>query len=426
MYDYFSSQKYIEFIINSIPAQVYLKDTNLVYIWVNDRFLQYKGMSRDQIIGKKDSDIYPVEQANNIAREDRQVIETGFEIFYEHYSKNTDRFFAIRKTVIRDDNGEIKGLLSVILDITEEKKAAIQLEIAKKEIEEQKEKFKDILENANDFIISMDTKGNIFYANRAFFETMRISETSIKNLNFFDFLESSSREQAYNIFDSILKGIKISHSELVLLTSEGKNIIVEGSFTFRQYSIGSKQILGIFRDITQRKIDEEKIRFLAYHDILTGLPNRLLLFDRINMEINRSIRNGTFISIIMLDLDKFKQINDTLGHNAGDELLKEVSQRMHSVIRKIDTIARMGGDEFVIILSDLKNRSDIEEIVERIIAEISRPYLIKEHTIEITPSLGISMFPEDGNEVDTLLRKADMAMYKSKTKGGKTYSYYSK
>ncbi|MGC8928665.1 MAG: diguanylate cyclase domain-containing protein, partial [Myxococcota bacterium] len=138
------------------------------------------------------------------------------------------------------------------------------------------------------------------------------------------------------------------------------------------------------------------------------------------------IRNGTLLAIIMMDLDKFKNINDTLGHNAGDIVLKEVSGRTKSVIRKIDTVARIGGDEFIIILSDIKSIQDIEDIANRIIEEISRPYSIDREIVEISPSLGISIFPEDGNETDTLIRKADMAMYKSKTKGGKSLSYYSR
>ncbi|MGC9042299.1 MAG: diguanylate cyclase domain-containing protein [Myxococcota bacterium] len=416
----------LDFIINSIPAQIYYKDKDLKYRWVNKRFLQYKGLPEDEIIGKSDNEIYPEEQAKNIINEDRQVIDTGFEIYYEHYSKNSDRYFAIRKTAIKNEDGEIQGILAVIFDITEEKKATIQLEKAKKEIEESREKFRDILENANDFIISLSTDGKIIYANRAFMDTMRTSESLIESRSFLDFLTTQSREQLYMIFDSIMKGIRISHSELTLISPEGKNIIVEGSCTFREYSGGEKYILGIFRDITQRKLDEEKIRFLAYHDVLTGLPNRLLLFDRVNMEINRAIRNGTLLAIIMMDLDKFKNINDTLGHNAGDIVLKEVSGRTKSVIRKIDTVARIGGDEFIIILSDIKSIQDIEDIANRIIEEISRPYSIDREIVEISPSLGISIFPEDGNETDTLIRKADMAMYKSKTKGGKSLSYYSR
>ncbi len=420
------SQNYLEYIINGIPAQVYFKDVNLVYRWVNDRFIQYKGLSRENIIGKKDTDIYPSEQANKIIKEDRQVLESGFEIYYEHYSRNTDRYFAIRKTMVKDEKGEAQGVLAVILDITEEKKATKELEIAKKEIEESREKFKDILENANDFIISMETDGKIIYANRSFLDTMRITETNVRKYNFFDFLSTNSREQVYIIFDSIMKGIKISHSEFTLITPDGRQIIAEGGCTYREFSGSTKYVLTILRDITQRKSDEEKIRFLAYHDVLTELPNRLLFLDRINMEINRSVRNGTFLAVIMMDLDKFKNVNDSLGHNAGDMVLREVSVRIRNVIRKIDTVARMGGDEFIIALSDLKNIRDIEEIAERIIEEISHPYNIEGSIVEIAPSLGISLFPEDGNEADTLIRKADIAMYKSKTRGGKSYSYYSK
>ena len=415
----------IEHIIDSIPAQIYFKNTELRYIWVNERYLQYKRISREQVIGKTDYDIYPEEQASNIVKEDRKVLETGFEVFYEHYSEGTDRYFAIRKTAIKGESGEVSGILAVVFDITEEKRIAKQLELANQELEESRERFRDILENANDFIISMAEDGGILYANKSFLNTMRIPEVEIPKRNIFDFLPADSREQVYMIFDSIKKGIKIGHSEFNVLLPDGRRLVVEGSFTYRKFIGKAPYILGIFRDVTQRKLDEEKIRFLAYHDVLTGLPNRLLFFDRINLEINRAIRNGTLVAVMIMDLDRFKMVNDTFGHNVGDELLKEVSNRVKGVVRKIDTVARLGGDEFVIILSELKNNSDVDEIAERIVVEISRPYKIENETIEISPSIGISIFPTDGNDPDFLIRKADMAMYKSKSKGGKSFSYYS-
>ncbi len=270
----------------------------------------------------------------------------------------------------------------------------------------------------------MDENGQILYANRAFLDIMRIEEKKIKDMNFFDFLNSSSREQIFVVFESIKKGVRISHSEFTIETHDNRKLVVEGNYTFRKFEGKKPYILGIFRDITQRKIDEEKIRFLAYHDVLTGLPNRLLLFDRITIEINRSIRNGTLLAVMLMDLDKFKSVNDNFGHNTGDILLKEASDRAKAILRKIDTIARLGGDEFVIILSDLKSIADCEDIARRIIEEVSRQYVIEQKVIEISPSIGISLFPEDGNEADVLIRKADIAMYKAKSMGGKSFSYY--
>jgi diguanylate cyclase (GGDEF)-like protein/PAS domain S-box-containing protein len=174
-------------------------------------------------------------------------------------------------------------------------------------------------------------------------------------------------------------------------------------------------------DISDRKRAEEQIEFHAYHDVLTHLPNRKLFTDRLMQNITRARRSQRPVAVMFVDLDHFKTINDTLGHEAGDELLLEMSRRLRDCVRDDDTVARLGGDEFTIILAELRHPEDAAGVAEKIILAVQEPMTIAGTTLEISASIGISLFPEDGNDPETLLRNADSAMYRAKESGRNTY-----
>lgn len=175
--------------------------------------------------------------------------------------------------------------------------------------------------------------------------------------------------------------------------------------------------LGTAYDISERKRNEKYIRFLAHHDGLTGLPNRTLLKDRLDMAVYSARRSGRHFALMMIDLDHFKQINDSQGHHIGDQLLIEVAKRLRSCVRNADTVARLGGDEFVILLADIHNEDTAALIAEKIINEISREMRLENNTLTISPSIGIAFYPHDGKDLDTLLQNADVAMYAAKRGG---------
>jgi diguanylate cyclase (GGDEF)-like protein len=178
------------------------------------------------------------------------------------------------------------------------------------------------------------------------------------------------------------------------------------------------------QEITDRKIAEKAIQHLAHHDSLTGLPNRRLFNERISMEISRSLRNEQKIGVMLFDLDQLKKVNDSFGHSVGDILLQSVAQRLLGLLRKSDTVARMGGDEFLLILPEMKVPKDAILTAERILSALSTPFHIEGYQINISTSIGIVFFPDDGTEVDDLIKKADIAMYKAKEKGGNVYHVY--
>lgn len=174
---------------------------------------------------------------------------------------------------------------------------------------------------------------------------------------------------------------------------------------------GKKVIISIIIDITDRKKAEEQISFLAYHDALTGLANRKAFYERLHIELERSLRTGRKAAILFLDLDGFKLINDNYGHEAGDFLLKEVAGRLKDVLRGTDTVARMGGDEFTLLLTDINDRSKAEIVADKLKKSINEPIIIEGNPMRIQASIGISIFPDDGSDEKQLLSKADQEMY---------------
>ncbi len=178
------------------------------------------------------------------------------------------------------------------------------------------------------------------------------------------------------------------------------------------------------QEIADRKKAEKAIKHLANHDSLTGLPNRRLFNERIILEISRAKRNNQKIGVMLFDLDHLKKVNDSYGHNVGDLLLQAVAQRLLGLLRKSDTVARMGGDEFLLILPEMKEQQDAIQTAERILEALSTPFLLEGFEVNITTSIGISFFPDDGEESKMLIKNADIAMYKAKDKGGNTYHLY--
>jgi diguanylate cyclase (GGDEF)-like protein/PAS domain S-box-containing protein len=185
------------------------------------------------------------------------------------------------------------------------------------------------------------------------------------------------------------------------------------------------KLRGVMVNITDQKQAEERLHHLAHHDGLTDLPNRILFMDRLGQALSRVRWHMRLVAILFLDLDHFKRINDTLGHDVGDLLLKAVAERLSSCVRAGDTVARMGGDEFTIILADVAQAEDVPKVAQKIIDAIAKPFLLAGHELFVTTSMGISLFPDDGQDVQTLLKNADAAMYRAKEQGRNHYQHYS-
>lgn len=182
--------------------------------------------------------------------------------------------------------------------------------------------------------------------------------------------------------------------------------------------------IGNFNDISERKASEERFLRLAYHDALTNLPNRLSLHERLEQTINLSKRNSQKFALLLIDLDRFKAINDTLGHHVGDLLLIEVARRLSMSVRESDTVARLGGDEFVVVLTAIESAADAADVADKIVQAVSAPYLIAGNDLRTSPSIGICFYPDDATEIGMLLKSGDVAMYHAKAKGRGNYQFF--
>jgi diguanylate cyclase (GGDEF)-like protein/PAS domain S-box-containing protein len=187
---------------------------------------------------------------------------------------------------------------------------------------------------------------------------------------------------------------------------------------------GRKSVLGILRDISKQKEAEEVIWQQANFDMLTGLPNRRMFRDRLEQEIKKSDRTGLTLAVLFLDLDNFKEVNDTMGHDKGDRLLKDVTKRLRDCVRETDTIARLGGDEFVILLSEMNDLGSLERIAKNILLSTAQPFQLDIEPVYITVSIGITLYPIDAHAFDDLMKNADQAMYAAKAEGRNRYSYF--
>lgn len=198
--------------------------------------------------------------------------------------------------------------------------------------------------------------------------------------------------------------------------------------TFSPIKDGKEDVHGlvlVLHDLTERKRYEEKLRYNAVTDHLTELPNRFLFFDRLNMALAQAQRDFQKLAIIMLDLDEFKKVNDTHGHNIGDQLLKGVANRLVNMFRKGDTIARWGGDEFILLLPEIRQADVAKNVAERILHSFNKPFELEGPHIAITASIGVALFPDDGADADTIIKNADIAMYQAKDAGRNRFHQYS-
>lgn len=288
-------------------------------------------------------------------------------------------------------------------------------------------RFRTILDSVNDAIFIHDpADASILFVNRRMREMYRVGERPLSSLSMDDISEGKppySLNEARGWIAKALDG-QPQQFEWHARTLEGELFWVEVGM--RRASLDGRydRLLAVVRDISDRKAAQARLEFFAHHDPLTHLPNRLLLRDRVALAIARAERSGGRLALLFCDLDQFKTINDSLGHLAGDELLKEVALRLAACVRETDTISRHGGDEFIVLLTGLDGVAAVTAVIARIHDSLAQPFLIDGHELSVSLSTGVALYPEDGCDFPTLLKQADTAMYSAKESGRNTHSFF--
>ena len=307
-----------------------------------------------------------------------------------------------------------KRLIQVIVrDISHRKRTEADLR-------QSEERYRAIIENIGDGYYEVDLKGNITFLNDAALRIVGLPRSEMQGVNFRDFASKEDAAAIFSVFHQVyLTGAPFRGLSWRVLRPDAREQHVEVSVSLIRDVIDRPGgFRGIIHDITDRRKDEEQIQFMAYHDPLTGLANRLLFDDRFAQVMAHARRNEERFAVMMMDLDKFKEINDRFGHDAGDQLLRGVAERLRSQMREGDTVARFGGDEFLLLMPGMSRIEDLQPLGQKVLQAFQPPFSVSGQALSVCASIGAAVYPDDGSERDSLIRKADFAMYRAKAAGG--------
>ena len=399
---------------NHLPAAIAYFDINtLVCRFANHAYAVSNGLTAESILGKHLIDIIGV-QANAVIAPQVERVVRGEAVHYERESTLPDgskRQIEVNLIPQTGRDGVQTGAFVLINDITRHHDAERLLV----ESEERLQKFV----NASREGIFFHRNGIVDDVNETALNLVGYSLPEVIGRNTLDFVAPESRQ----VVADYLAAEGEAPYEAVVLHRSGKRIPVE--FTGRTMVRNGETIrMGTMLDISERKEAEARIRFMAHHDALTGLPNRVMLHERLEGLIALARRNQETLAVLFLDLDHFKLVNDSLGHHAGDELLKEVAARISGGVRDADVVARQGGDEFLVVLASLAEPAAAAAVAVKLLVQVAEPVLIEGRSVSVAPSIGISVFPADGGSADELIRHADSAMYLAKQSGRRQYRFY--
>jgi diguanylate cyclase (GGDEF)-like protein/PAS domain S-box-containing protein len=345
------------------------------------------------------------------------IVRTGSISHFEFsiYKKDgSNIWISITAQLLRDENGGVLLYEGTLRNISQQKLAEAELKLAA-----------SVFHNTMDGVMIMDKDGRIMSVNPAFTTITGYGANEVvgrhHSLTRFDEEKSDFYREIWDIVvrDGRWEGEVYNHRKNgeTFLEWLSIGVVAEADGKPERY-------VGVFNDITELKRKDERIRHLAFHDSLTDLPNRELLLDRLQQSIATAQRKKEHLGIMFIDLDRFKAINDSFGHNIGDKLLKEVANRLTACLRKSDTVARMGGDEFVVVLNDVKTPKTYAQLAEKIITRLSKSLVLDGNAMQVGVSIGIACFPEDGTDAIELMKHADAAMYAAKSSGRGTYRFY--
>lgn len=414
-------EAFLDLLINTIPIPVFYNDREGRYLGCNKAYEEFFGSTRERLIGKTVFDIHPKELAEFYFAHDTKLCELGGRDQYE--SKVVDVQGFPRDTicyhaVFLGRNGEPGGVIGAILDITDRKRM-------EEDISTREHDMRTLLENSPDRIVRFDRDCRCLYANPAFASAGGAVSLIGKKPSEFP-ADANSAVLEEKLCNVIASGFP-SQFELNWLEPGSKERCTLVSLTPELDDKGEvSSVLSVGRDITELNDYRKRIAQLAFYDGLTSLPNRTLFNDRIKQVLADSAWHKQLTGLMLIDMDEFKAVNDTLGHNAGDILLSETAKRLSACIRAYDTVARLGGDEFAVILPDIRQGDDLGMIARKLLRSFDTPFLLEGREVFVTCSIGIAMFPTDGDSAEDLLKYADSAMYLAKRSGRNNFRFYSR
>lgn len=390
------------------------------------------GYSEEEMIGLNYRKYTDKNTAGQVFRVFNEVYKTGFsakEFDWLIIRKDgTKRFVEATISLKRDGSGRPVGFQGFTHDVTERKQAEFQKEAALEALLQSEEKYRSILENIQEAYFEVNLAGNFTFFNDSLCRLTGCSKDELIGLNYTTFSDKENSRKVFAAFNNVYKsGQPTEGFDWLIIRKDGTRRYIEASVSLKKDSAGNPSgFKGVIRDITERKRIEQELNYMATHDTLTGLPNRLMFNQLLNQAVHSSKRNKKQLAVFFIDLDRFKIINDSLGHEAGDQLLQEIARRFRNSLREADVVGRLGGDEFVILIEDFNNPEQVANVAHKILSAAIRPMVIMGEECRVTASIGISIYPHDGHDEQSLMKNADIAMYFAKEEGKNNYQFYSK
>ena len=405
-----------QLVFDHSPVLIAFLDHTYCYRFANKRYCEWVGVSEASIVGSHLEQVLS-QKAFALTKPKIDLALAGEEVNFEAriaHASGDQKWVDATYVPDIDAEGVIHGVYAFIVDIDERKQEAFELQTLKLAVEKGIEGF-----------ALHDQSGNFTFVNSAQAAMYGYDESELIGKSWQSLYLTEQVEIIRNTYFPLLLSEGQWRGELKGLRKDGTNFDVEVSLTLLKDASGNNS--GLFcscRDISERKRTQEELDFLAYHDHLTGLPNRLLFKERLELALIRARRRESIVAVLFIDLDHFKHINDTLGHSVGDQLLQLVATRIKSVFRAEDTVARLSGDEFTVLLTDITSRESVDLILDKLLQAFRKPVSVGDHEFYQSISVGVSLYPSDGQDVESLMKNADAAMYRAKEEGRQAYRYY--
>lgn len=409
----------LETVLEHLPIRVFWKDKNLRYLGCNTLFARDAGKnSPAEVIGGDDYDLIWHEFAESYRNDDRQVIESGNAklLFEEPIVVAGNRALWIRtsKVPLADISGHVIGVLGIYEDISERKRLDDELKLAA-----------SVYQNSSEAMTVTDSDNRIIAVNPAFTRLTGYRYDEVRGRNPKILSSGKQSDEFYRAMWEALNSTGHWQGEIWNRRKNGEEFaewLIINTIYNEDGSVGKR--VALFSDITEKKRSEALIWNQANFDPLTQLPNRRLFADRLFQEIKKAKRDKRRLAVLFLDLDRFKEVNDTLGHAMGDRLLVQAAQRIGHCLRDSDTVARFGGDEFTVILSELNDAIDIKSVLQNIIDSLAKPFVLGDEIAYVSVSIGVTIYPDDADTAEKLMINADQAMYSAKRQGRNRYCYF--
>ncbi|WP_373036379.1 PAS domain S-box protein [Sulfurimonas sp.] len=409
------SESYQRAILDSFPFLIWLKDTQSNFLAVNKSFANAAGAKNtSELIGKNDLDYFPKDLSDAYRADDKAVMKSLQKKELEEIieSDGERKWFQTYKAPILDKEGNLFGTVGFARDITNRKIMEDKLKLSA-----------SVFTHTHEGILISDKDNNIVDVNEAFTTITGYSRDDVlgKKPNI---LKSNRHDKKfYSKFWESLNRDGVWKGELWNRRKNGAEYVENATISvIYDNNKNVQNYISMFTDITQQKLLQQKLEHSAYYDALTDLPNRILFADRMKQAISQAVRKKQLIAIAYIDIDGFKQVNDTYGHEIGDKLLILLSEKMTKLLRESDTISRVGGDEFIALFVDIQNKEVADVLLNRLIDTIAEPVTINNFSVNVSASIGVTFYPQkDKLDSDQVIRQADQAMYQAKLSGKNQY-----